>query len=89
MNYKDCKSFRLIKATEEGELDIYYCNHCNNENDECEHSSCPRNFPFKVFEDLIDIQTEHLPIYSQLNETGKRFLKGLRKVQPFKKRDEK
>jgi len=87
-NYSDCRHFKLIKTTEEGELDMYYCGHPDNEDDECEFASCPLNFSFDVFEDLIDIQTEQLPVYSQLNENGQRFLKGLRKVQPYKSKEE-
>jgi len=48
-NFMECKYFELIKPIDEGELDIYHCNHPKNEESDCEFTFCPKNKQIEFF----------------------------------------
>jgi len=48
-NFTKCKYFELIKPIDNGELDIYHCNHPKNEESYCEFVFCPKNKQIEFF----------------------------------------
>ena len=47
-----CEYFELKKSIDKKELDIYYCDHEENMESECEYASCPFDYNINMFIDL-------------------------------------